>query len=169
MLLKLPCPITPDDTGGTLHDKLAELGGQAIVQALANYPDGLSPEPQDDSLATYARKLDKAEAAIDWHKPAEQLAREVRAFNPWPVSHTSLAGKPLRIWQAEAISVRSDTEPGTVLTTDKEGITIACGEGALRLQKIQPAGSKAMEAAAFLHGRAGQIAPGMRLGETTAP
>ena len=168
MLLKLACPIAPDDTGGSLHDRLAELGGQAIVQALANYPGGLTPEPQDNSQASYARKLDKAEAAIDWHKPADQLAREVRAFNPWPVSHTSLGGQPLRIWRAEAVTDQSEAPPGTVLTTNKQGISVACGEGTLRLQQIQPAGSKPMESAAFLNGRPGQITPGMQLGDGTA-
>ncbi len=167
MLLKLQCPITPDDTGGTLHDKLAELGGKAIVQALTNYPD-LVPEHQDDHQATYARKLDKNEAAIDWQKPAEQLAREVRAFNPWPVSHTTLGGKILRIWQAATTSHSSDAAPGTVLVIDKQGIEIACGSGTLRLLQIQPPGSKAMTVAAFLNGRPGQIQPGMRLDEDTA-
>lgn len=167
MLLKLPCPIAPDDTGGTLHDKLAELGGKAIVQVLTDYPD-LTPEPQDNSQASYARKLDKNEAAIDWRKPAGQLAREVRAFNPWPVSHTTLGGEILRVWQAATTPHSSDAAPGTVLAIDKQGIEIACGSGSLRLLQIQPPGSKAMTVAAFLNGRPGQIRPGMRLGENTA-
>lgn len=167
MLLKLPCPIAPDETGGSLHDKLATLGGEAIVQTLANL-DNLTPQPQDDSQATYARKLDKAEARIDWHKPAARLAREVRAFNPWPVSHTRLEGEPLRIWQAEAREMSgddSDQVPGTVVSTDSEGIGVACGQGLLRLQRFQPAGSKAMSAAAFLNGRPGRLQVGMRLGD----
>ncbi|MDZ7803290.1 methionyl-tRNA formyltransferase [Thiohalophilus sp.] len=165
MLLKLSCPIAPDDTGGRLHDRLAKLGGEAIVQALANL-DSLTPQPQDDSQATYARKLDKAEARIDWHKPAGQLAREVRAFNPWPVSHTLLDAQPLRIWQAQAQPATPGATPGTVLSTDVDGIAVACCEGSLLLQQIQPAGSKAMSAAAFLHGRPGRIEPGMRLGDS---
>ncbi|TDY03697.1 methionyl-tRNA formyltransferase [Thiohalophilus thiocyanatoxydans] len=167
MLLKLPCPIAPDETGGSLHDKLAVLGGKAIVQALANL-EQLRPEPQDDAQATYARKLDKAEARIDWHKPAARLAREVHAFNPWPVSHTRLEGEPLRIWQAEAQEMSgddSDQVPGTVVSTDSDGIDVACGQGLLRLQQIQPAGSKAMSAAAFLNGRPGRLQVGMRLGD----
>ncbi|MDR9437074.1 MAG: methionyl-tRNA formyltransferase [Thiohalophilus sp.] len=164
MLFKLPCPIDPHDTGGSLHDKLAKLGGEAIVQALTNL-ENLTPQPQDDSQATYARKLNKAEARIDWHKPADQLAREVRAFNPWPVSHTLLDAQPLRVWQAEAQPQAPDATPGTVLSTDVDGIAVACGEGSLLLQQIQPAGSKAMSAAAFLHGRPGRIAPGMQLGD----
>lgn len=166
MLLKLACPITPDDTGGSLHDKLAGLGGKAIVQALANY-DALAPEPQDDSQACYARKLDKAEAAIDWHKPAEQLAREVRAFNPWPVSHTTLGGEILRIWEASVTADSDAMEPGTVLAATPEGIEVACGSGNLLLLQIQPAGSKPMTTAAFLNGRPGQIQAGMQLGAST--
>ncbi|MDZ7661385.1 methionyl-tRNA formyltransferase [Thiohalophilus sp.] len=168
MLLRLRCPIAPDETGGSLHDKLATLGGKAIVQALASL-DQLQPEPQDDSQATYARKLDKAEARIDWYKPAIQLAREVHAFNPWPVSHTRLEGEALRIWQAgarETPPAASDQTPGTVVSTDSEGIGVACGQGLLLLQQIQPAGSKAMSAAAFLNGRPGRLQVGMRLGDT---
>lgn len=164
MLLKLPCPIAPDDTGGSLHDRLAKLGGEAIVQALANL-DNLTPQPQDDSQATYARKLNKAEARVDWHKPAAQLAREVRAFNPWPISHTLLGDQPLRIWQAQAQPGEPGAPPGHVIRTDVDGIAVACGEGSLLLQQIQPAGSKPMSAAAFLHGRPGRTAPGMRLGD----
>mgnify|MGYP000585197175 CR=1 FL=1 len=164
MLLKRTCPIDPDETGGSLHDKLAALGGAAIVQALADL-EHLRPEPQDDSQATYARKLDKAEARLDWHQPAAQLAREVRAFNPWPVSHTLLDGQPLRIWQARARDETLGAEPGTVVSTDSDGIAVACGDGVLLLQQIQPAGSKAMSAAAFLHGRPGRLQAGMRLGD----
>ncbi|MFP4610964.1 MAG: methionyl-tRNA formyltransferase, partial [Thiohalophilus sp.] len=166
MLLRLRCPIAPDETGGSLHDKLAALGGEAIVRALASL-DQLQPEPQDDSQATYARKLDKAEARIDWHKPAARLAREVRAFNPWPVSHTRLDGEALRIWQAEAqeTPAASDQAPGTVVSTDSEGIGVVCGQGLLLLQQIQPAGSKAMSAAAFLNGRPGRLQVGLRLGD----
>ena len=163
MLLKLACPIQPDDTGGSLHDRLAELGAKAIVQTLANL-DTLEPVPQDDSLATYARTLDKAEARLDWHKPAVQLAREVRAFNPWPVSHTRLDGQPLRIWQARATG-SEQAEPGSVLQADEQGILVACGEGALWLEQIQPAGSKPMSAEAYLRGRPGKLQPGVRLGE----
>jgi methionyl-tRNA formyltransferase len=162
MLLRLPCPIHPNDTGGTLHDRLAELGAKAIVQALTDL-EKLEPVPQDESLATYARKLDKAEARVDWHKPADQLAREVRAYNPWPVSHTPLDGQPLRIWQARATSSEQG-EPGTVLRADNQGILVACGEGALWLEQIQPAGSKPMSAEAYLRGRPGILQPGIRLG-----
>jgi len=167
ILLKLPCPIAPNDTGGSLHDKLATLGGEAIVQTLANL-DNLTPQPQDDSQATYARKLDKAEARVDWHQPAARLAREVRAFNPWPVSHTRLEGESLRIWHAEAREISDAVTvqvPGTVVSTDSEGIGVACGQGLLLLQQIQPAGSKAMSAAAFLNGRPGRLQVGMRLGD----
>jgi methionyl-tRNA formyltransferase len=163
MLLKLPCPIHSNDTGGSLHDRLSELGAKAIVQALANL-DSLTPVHQDDSLATYARKLDKAEARLDWRKPADLLAREVRAFNPWPVSHTQLDGQPLRIWQAHATNSEPG-ESGSVLRADNQGILVACGEGALLLEQIQPAGSKPMSAEAYLRGRPGKLGPGTRLGD----
>ena len=164
MLLKKSCPITPQDTSASLHDRLAELGSQAIVEALAQLPE-LKATPQDESQVTYANKLSKAEAQIDWHHSAEEIARQVRAYNPWPVAQTSVNGQTLRIWTAEAQVQDVTDSTGTVIGQDKQGIDIACGKGVLRITRLQPAGSKPMDAAAFLNGRPDMLTPGTQLGE----
>lgn len=160
VLLSRSVPINPDDTGGSLHDRLAVLGARAIVDALAQLAS-LPARPQDEALATYAGKLDKAEGRLDWFKPAAQLAREVRAFNPWPVSFTSLAGQPLRIWQAEAREGET-AAPGAVLAAGRAGIDVATGEGVLRLLRVQRAGGKPLSAADFLNAQ--PLAAGTVLG-----
>ncbi len=163
MLYKLATPITAEDNAQRLHDRLAELGAQAIVEALAALQAGeLTPEPQDDALANYARKLSKAEAAIDWQQSAAQIARQVAAFNPWPVAQTSLDDKVVRIWEAEAVDGGGTAAPGSVVAEDKQGIDVACGEGALRLKRLQLPGGKPLTVAEFLNGRS---LAGMRLGE----
>ncbi len=163
MLYKLATPITAEDNAQRLHDRLAELGAQAIVEALAALQAGeLTPEPQDDALANYASKLNKAEAAIDWQQSAAQIARQVAAFNPWPVAQTSLDDKVVRIWEAEAVDGGGTAAPGSVVAEDKQGIDVACGEGALRLKRLQLPGGKPLTVAEFLNGRS---LAGMRLGE----
>ncbi len=159
MLAKTVVPIRETDTAGSLHDALAAAGAQAIVAALSGL-DGLTPERQDAALATYATKLGKEEAQLDWTQPATTLARAVRAYNPVPGAWTLLDGAPLKIWAAEATAGAG--LPGTVLRADAEGLVVAAGDGALALREIQPAGSKRMPAAAFLAGR--PLAPGSRLG-----
>jgi len=164
MLLKLTCPITGKDTTASLHDRLASLGAEAIITALDRLPT-LTATPQDDLEATYAAKLTKQEALIDWHSPAEELDRLIRAFNPWPVAQTSVNGQSLRIWSAQPLAVKANVPPGTVIGCDKQGIDIACGEGVLRLTRLQPAGSKSMDVTAFLNGRPDWLTPGTQLGE----
>jgi methionyl-tRNA formyltransferase len=164
MLLKLTCPITGKDTAASLHDRLATLGAEAIITALDQLPT-LTATPQDDRQATYAAKLTKQEAVIDWHRPAEELDRLIRAFNPWPVAQTSVNGQTLRIWSAQPLAGKANVSPGTVIGRDKQGIDIACGEGVLRLTRLQPAGSKPMDVAAFLNGRPDWLTPGKQLGE----
>jgi len=164
ILLKLTCPITPQDTAASLHDRLATLGAEAIITALDQLPT-LTATPQDDSQATYASKLSKQEAIIDWQRPAEELDRLIRAFNPWPVAQTRARGQTLRIWAAQPLADRTTASPGTVIRCDKHGIDIACGQGVLRLTRLQPAGSKPMDAAAFLNGRPDWLTPGTQLGE----
>ncbi len=159
MLSKTVVPIRDTDTAGSLHDTLAAAGAQAIVAALAGLP-GLVPEKQDARLATYAAKLTKDEAQLDWEQAATALARAVRAYNPVPGAWTLLEGAPLKIWAAQAVT--GSGVPGTVLHADAEGFVVAAGDGALALQEIQPAGSKRMTAAAFLAGR--PLVPGSRLG-----
>jgi methionyl-tRNA formyltransferase len=159
MLSKTVVPIRDSDTAASLHDTLAAAGAVAIVAALANYP-ALKPEPQDDAQATYAAKLAKDEAQLDWGQSAAVLARAVRAYHPVPGAWTLLDGTPLKIWAAQAES--GSGAPGEILRADADQLIVACGSGALALQEIQPAGSKRMSAAAFLAGR--PLPPGTRLG-----
>jgi methionyl-tRNA formyltransferase len=152
MLYKLSTPITWNDTAQTLHDRLASLGAKAITEALAGLQAGtLVAEKQEESLACYAKKLHKAEAEIDWRQPAQQLARQVAAFNPWPVAQTLYKGEVLRIWEARALEEHSGKAPGNVLRSGKEGIDVACGEGVLRLLQLQRPGGKPQDAQAFLN------------------
>ena len=163
MLLKISCPIYEEDTGGSLHDQLAELGAQALLDALEKMQQqALTPEAQNNELATYAHKLNKQEASLDWNASAQQLARQVRAFNPWPGSQTQIDNKTLRIWAAEALTDNcpSETSAGTVLNTSKQGIDVCCGEGVQRLLQLQPQGKKAMDISAFLNGYGDLLAPG---------
>ncbi len=160
MLLKKSCPITPEDTAATLHDKLAQLGASAITEALPLLEAGrLVREKQNDAQATYAAKLDKAEANIDWSLDALHIARAVRGYNPFPVAHTTLNGTPIKIWQA-SVRAGEKGEPGTVLAVEKDGIIVACGHDALRLEVLQRPNAKAMPAAQFVQGFA--VRPGDR-------
>ena len=158
MLLKSVTPIAESESAGALHDRLMALGAAAIVEALEKL-DTLTPEPQDDALATYAAKLGKEEARLDWTRPAARLARAVRGYNPVPGAWTLLAGAPLKIWAARAAA--GSGAPGAVLPGEAE-LLVACGDGALAITELQPAGGKRMPAAAFLAGRA--LPPGTVLG-----
>lgn len=150
MLLRAHCPIDASDNAQTLHDKLAALGASSLLEALTLLKTGqLMPVKQDDEQASYAAKLLKSEAFIDWHQDAEQIARAVRAYNPFPVSQARLGDAVIKIWQASVCHGQQGL-PGTVLSADKEGVTIACGKDALRLQILQRPGGKAQPAAHFL-------------------
>lgn len=163
MLLKVTTPITAGDTGGSLHDRLAQLGPQAVVQAIAGLAAGtLQGEVQDDALATYAHKLNKDEARINWSRPADELERLVRAFNPWPICHSTLDGQPLKVLAAEPAEGRG--QPGQILDASKDGLTVACGEGALRLTRLQLPGGKPLAFADLYNSRREQFAPGQVLG-----
>jgi methionyl-tRNA formyltransferase len=159
MLLTRKCPITPEDTGQSLHDRLAALGGEAIVDALAQL-DTLRSTTQDDAQASYAPKLSKDEAQLDWDRGAAELARAVRAYNPFPVAFTLLDGETLRIWAAHGGEGRG--VPGTVLSMDKAGIRVACGDGALLITELQRAGGRRLRAEQFA--ASGALRPGTRLG-----
>jgi methionyl-tRNA formyltransferase len=159
MLSRTVVPIRDSDTAASLHDALAAAGAAAIVDALAHYSE-LAPQAQDDREATYAAKLGKDEAQLDWRQPADALARAVRAYNPVPGAWTRLDGAPLKVWTAQAVG-RSGM-PGEVLRAEAEQLVVACGTGALALLEVQPAGGKRMTAVAFLAGR--PLSPGTRLG-----
>ena len=167
MLLKVSTPISADDTGGSLHDRLAELGPPAVLQAIDGLAAGsLRGEVQDDSLATYAHKLNKDEALLDWSRPAVELERLIRAFNPWPICHSSLNGAPLKVLAAQLVTEPGEGRgaPGEILAASKDGLTVACADGALRLTRLQLPGGKALNFADLFNSRREQFAVGSLLG-----
>ena len=155
VLLHQELPIAATDTGGQLHDKLAELGAQVLSDGLGLLRAGIKPiaRPQPEQGVTYAHKLDKAEAKLDWAQDAGAPARTVRAFNPWPIAEATLAGERVRIHGAVALEADHGQAPGTVLAASRDGIDIACGQGALRLRVLQREGGKAITAADYLNAR----------------
>ena len=168
MLLTERLPIAPTDTTATLHDKLADLGGRLIVEALEMAAcGGLQAVPQPFDGVTYAHKIEKHEAAIDWSLPAAVIGQRIRAFDPFPGASTECAGETIKVWNYEIDSCSrfSDKRCGQILLANDEGVTVACGEGALRLTTLQRAGGKRLAAADFLRGFA--LEPGMVLGAPT--
>lgn len=151
VLLERRTPISGEDTGGSLHDRLSMLGADVLAEGLARVMAGesLIARAQPDEGVTYAHKLDKAEARLDFTRPAIELERQVRAFDPWPVAEGDVAGETLRIWAARAIE--GSGAPGSVLGMSREGIDIACGEGALRVTALQRAGGKRITAADYFN------------------
>ncbi|HWR80270.1 MAG TPA: methionyl-tRNA formyltransferase [Pseudomonas sp.] len=162
MLCKVTTPISTEETAGSLHDRLAELGAQAMAAAIGPLVRGeLRGEKQDDSLATYAHKLNKDEARIDWQQPATELDRQIRAFNPWPISHAQLDGETVKV--LSAVPEQASGPAGTILSANKDGLTVACGEGALRLTRLQMPGGKALAFADLFNSRRDQFACGLVL------
>jgi len=155
VLLAQRMDIAPDETAGQLHDRLAQLGAQTLADGLGLLRAGMRPVPQPQAAegATYARKLEKSEARLDWSQPADVLARKVRAFDPWPIAEGDVAGEIVRIHRAVALDGAHTAAPGTVLNAGRDGIDIACGSGALRLRVLQRAGGKAITAADYLNAR----------------
>ncbi|PKH18746.1 methionyl-tRNA formyltransferase [Enterobacterales bacterium CwR94] len=163
MLHKLSCPINSEDTSASLYNTLAELGPQGMLTTLQQLAEGTAkPEKQNDSLVTYAEKLSKEEARLDWTLPAEQLERCIRAFNPWPVSYFQIDDQPVKVWFA-SVGKHQDATPGTVLQADKQGIQVATRDGVLNIHTLQPAGKKAMTAQDLLNSRAEWFTPGTLL------
>jgi methionyl-tRNA formyltransferase len=165
MLIKAFCPILSEDTGGSLHDKLITLGGPALLQALDQIEAGTClPEMQDEALSTYAPKLSKEEAALDWRLGAAELERKVRAFNPFPIAHTKPAGasdeQRIRVWAAKAIDQTTSAIPGTITRIDDDGLRVACKRGQLLLQQIQLPGKKPTPFSDIRHGHPEMFKPG---------
>ncbi|PIX97200.1 MAG: methionyl-tRNA formyltransferase [Hydrogenophilales bacterium CG_4_9_14_3_um_filter_63_34] len=158
MLTRAALPILDSDTTGSLHDKLAELGAREIVALLPRL-ETMAGEKQDDTLATYAKKIARNDARLDWSRPAEELDRRIRAFNPFPGAHALFANESIKVWRARP--VMDAGQPGTVLSVSKEGLRVACGSGALDILEVQKPGGKRLAIAAFLTG--GSIKPGDRL------
>lgn len=162
MLSMATLPIEDHDTSATLYDKLAVIGPRALVEALQDLP-GLQAkaQPQQDSAANYAEKLSKEEALLDFNKAAVALEREIRAFNPWPVSYLQLGTQQLKIWQARVEA--GSAQPGQVVRVDKKGIAIGTSDGLLVIEQLQPPGKKAMAVVDFLNGRAEWFQTGQQL------
>ena len=153
VLLSHALPITPEDTGGTLHDRLAVLGATLIVDAVARLGAGrLEPRPQPVAGGTYAHKISKKEAEIDWSQHAKSIELQVRAFNPFPVARTHFGGEVWRIWSA-TVDGGNGFPAGTIMRVDAGGVLVACGVGALNITELQTAGGRRMNADAFIAGR----------------
>lgn len=149
MLLKRSTPILGQDTSATLHDRLAALGAQALVETLDSIGT-MRAEPQPHEGATYAAKITKEEASIDWTQSAVQIDRQVRAFNPWPIAQTRWVGRQLRIWEALPKPENHDARAGTVVACTPAGVDVATGHGVLTLKRVQLAGRKPISAAEFM-------------------
>lgn len=163
ILAQTRCPIEPGLTGGELHDRLALLAADLLLARLPAFLAGqLNGLPQDDQQASYAAKLSKAEAELDWQQPAQRLARQINAFNPWPVAWTRWAGNSLRLWRARALAGTASAAPGTVVRADRQGVVVVTGDGLLELLELQLPGRKVLPAAAFINAHALQ---GSRLGQ----
>lgn len=155
VLLERRTPITRTDTGGSLHDRLAALGAELLGAGLARALAGetLAATPQAAAGATYAHKLDKAEAHLDFTRPAIELERQVRAFDPWPGNDAEIAGERVRVWAAQALDTPHAVAPGSVLAASRDGIDLACGTGALRITALQRPGGRRITAADYLNAR----------------
>ncbi|MEC8373489.1 MAG: methionyl-tRNA formyltransferase [Pseudomonadota bacterium] len=145
-------PVAPSDTSATMYDKLAELGPKALVEVVDSF-ESYTPVKQDDTQATYAKKLSKEEALINWHHDAAQIERNIRAFNPWPVAWMKVEDQNVKVWSARVVKAEKAAVPGTVLSANKEGITIATGNEALCITSLQIPGKKALPAADVINAR----------------
>lgn len=165
MLTTRRLPIAARDTAATVHNALSQLGAEALLETLADLPAALAHATLQPTVGvTYAKKLSKDEARIDWTRPAAEIDRQVRAFNPWPVAQTTLQNMQLRIWDAQCVDDAGAGAPGEILRADGDGIRVATGAGVLNLLQVQLAGRKVVSAAEFTRSRA---LAGTRLGGDT--
>ena len=160
VLLRAKTPITELDTGGSLHDRLAQLGAELLVKGLVLLRAGTPPAPQRQprSGATYARKLDKSESRLDFTRSAQALERQIRAFNPWPGTEAAVAGETLRIWRAQVLRESNDSNtptvsPGHIIAASRSGIDFSTGRGVLRVTEVQRSGGRRIHAADYLNAR----------------
>lgn len=152
VLLEARCPINESDTAQDLHDRLAALGAETLLQSLDDIESRLKQaQPQDESLSTYARKLDKQEALIDWQRPAAELLRQINAFNPWPVAQTQWQGDTMRIWRAQLGDRLRSGQPGEIIAVSKQGLDVQTTDGILRITQLQLPGKRAMQVQDFLN------------------
>lgn len=159
-LLQKKFPIEIHETSASLHDRLAKFAVPLLLEVLQQYEKGSAhPIPQDNNLATYAEKITKTEARLDWNCSAKELLNKIRAFNPWPVAFCNWQNEIVRIWQAEVISVATSSPPGTVVAANKDGVDVATGQGILRIKQLQLAGGKVLTAAEFLNSRQKELRP----------
>ena len=154
VLLRRSVPISSRDTSQSLHDTLASLGAEALLECVTQLHDGSAQhEPQDGCDTTYATRLSKSEAEINWSQSATEIDRRVRAFNPWPVTFTQLGDETIRIWETSVVGEHSGAAPGTIINCHAEGIDVACGQGSLRVHIVQAPGKRAMAAIDFARSR----------------
>jgi len=164
ILLQQECAISPGETAGTLHDKLANLGGACLLEALQHLErQTITPRKQNQHLVTYANKISKREASINWDMTAMELERLIRAFNPAPVAHTVIQGVAMRVWEADVLPQSAQVlNPGTIIEIDVNGIIVATGEGMLRIKRLQLPGKKVITAKEFLNGHPDLLRPGQQ-------
>ena len=154
------CDISASETGASLHDKLAELGADTLLNALPDIAQSISqPQPQNSEGVLYAHKLEKAEAHIDWQQDADAIERKVRAFNSWPVAFFNCEQQTIRVWQAHAVMDSHNKDAGQIIRADKAGIQVACGRGSIMLTELQPSGSRRMNCTDLLNARSQWFQP----------
>ncbi|MFT4563401.1 MAG: methionyl-tRNA formyltransferase [Gammaproteobacteria bacterium] len=153
VLMKRSCPIESSDTGGSLHDKLANLGAQCLRLTVDEFLNGkLGETPQDESAVVYAEKITSADRVLDWQLSAQRLACQIRALNPSPVSTAKIGSLDVKVWAARALQNKSKMAPGAIIATSDDGIDVATGNGVLRITQLQPAGKRSMTATEFVNG-----------------
>ena len=166
MLRKARCPIEADDDAGSLHDKLAGIGPDALLTVLDEIAQGkIVAEKQDDEQSNYAAKITKQEALINWHEAVKTLVLKIRAFNPFPICYSTLSGDRIRIWKGLAVpDQRHNVAPGTIVQTDKSGILVKTGEGCLLITVLQLPGKRPLHAGEVLNAHADLFSPGTVMG-----